>query len=295
MHRRRPNLQEVQFENPRLSKVGVEVLALSTLRHRTWPELLLAPQRVDFHHLLLVQKGSARHMVDFVEYELGPGSVLLVCPGQVQQWHLHDALEGQLALMASEALAPSTARSDVDMRLLALGEWPPVSKPSLSLFAEAVADIHRLAVDVARFEGTDLEVAIIRNAFLTLLLRLARELRGTHVARKATREAEIHAMFARELEAGYAKRLSVLDYARRLGFSESTLSRACMATVGRTAKEEIDRRVAMEAKRLLIHSLASAAEIGHQLGFTEPTNFLKFFKRTVGCRPLAFRQAYWGP
>ncbi|MBS0329616.1 MAG: AraC family transcriptional regulator [Proteobacteria bacterium] len=273
----------------------MDALTLVDLRRRAGPNLLSNPQRVDFHHLLLAHKGTARHMVDFVEHELEPGSVLLVHPGQVQQWRIREGFEGQLALISSEALAPSVARSDVVMRMLALPEWPVVSKPSQRLFTEAVADMTRLSADVHRFEGTDLEAGIIRHELLTLLLRLARELRAVRPARESTREADVHALFAKELEVGYAKRLSVIDYANRLGFSESTLSRACVATVGRTAKEEIDRRAALEAKRLLVHSQATAAHIGHQLGFTEPTNFVKFFRRNVGCTPLEFREQHIRP
>lgn len=287
-------VQEVHFHNPRLSRVGVEVLTLDDLRRRGGATSFSAPQRVDFHHLLLTQRGHGKHMVDFVEHELAPGSVMLVRPGQVQQWRMRDGIDGQLALISSEALSPSVARSDLDMRLLALSEWPAVSRPSATLFKQAVADIGRLSADVARFDGTDLEATIIRHELRVLLLRLARELRGTQAARDATRETEIHALFAKELEASYARRISVLGYARRLGFSESTLSRACVATVGRTAKQEIDERVALEAKRLLVHSQATATQIGHQLGFTEPTNFVKFFKRTTGSTPMEFREAHTG-
>jgi AraC-like DNA-binding protein len=178
------------------------------------------------------------------------------------------------------------------MRMLALAQWPAVAQPSRALFRAALNDIGRLAADVDRFEGTDVEAAIIRHELLTLLLRLARELRSAIPAREATRDAEIYALFQKELEATYAKRLSVLDYARRLGFSESTLSRASVATVGRTAKAEVDGRVVLEAKRLLVHSQYTAVQIAHQLGFTEPTNFLKFFKRGAGCTPMEFRQAH---
>lgn len=292
MARRPAPLQELHFHNPRLARAGVEVLALGELLRRLSPGLLAGPQRVDFHHLLLVQEGRTRHMIDFVEHELRPGSVLLVRPGQVQQWRLKQGVQGQLVLISSEALAPSVARHDVDMRLLALGEWPPVSRPSPGVFVEAVADVSRLAADVARFGGTGVEAAIVRHELLTLLLRLARELRGAGRGAKTSREAEIHALFVKELEAGYTRRLSVLDYARRLGFSESTLSRACVAAAGRTAKEVIDDRVTLEAKRLLVHSQGTAAQIGHQLGFTEPTNFLKFFKRTAGCTPMDFRNIH---
>ncbi len=286
-----PAVKELHFHNPRLWKVGVEILAVSDLRQKATSKLLCSPQRVDFHHVLLVQEGRAEHMVDFETHALRPGRVLLVRPGQVQQWRVNGRLNGQLVLISGEALSPSVARKATDMQLLTLSQWPTLSTPSRGLFAEVLADVYRLASDIRRFTGTDLETAIIRHQLITVLLRLAQELRGES-ARPRTREAQIYALFSSELDAMFAKRMSVLDYAQRIGFSESTLSRACLATVGRTAKQEIDSRVALEAKRLLVHSSATAADIAHQLGFTEPTNFIKFFRRNVGATPSGFRATH---
>lgn len=84
--------------------------------------------------------------------------------------------------------------------------------------------------------------------------------------------------------------LFAVDNAARLGYSESTLSRACLAAVGRSAKQVIDRRVALEAARQWVPSQLSVAEIGHGLGFTEATNFAKFFGRMNGLSSQAFRQ-----
>ncbi|MES1264137.1 MAG: helix-turn-helix domain-containing protein [Variovorax sp.] len=50
--------------------------------------------------------------------------------------------------------------------------------------------------------------------------------------------------------------------------------------------------MALEAQRLLVYSVATAVAIGEQLGFGEPTNFTKFFRRLVGATPEAFRQAH---
>lgn len=285
----RPVLRELHFHNLRLRKVGVDVLTLDELRDRGGA-MLYTPRRVDFHHLLMVEAGSFGHVVDFVEHELGPGCVLMVRPGQVQQWREGRGSEGRLVLISSEAFCPSVTRASADMRLLALPDWPAVSRPGHGVFAEAVADLGRLSADIRRFEGTDLETSIIRHELVTLLLRLARALRSAPAGRETTREAEIYVLFVRELETGITRRLNVQDYSKRLGFSESTLSRACVAAAGHTAKEVIDRRIALEAKRLLVHSQETAAGIGHQLGFTEPTNFVKFFRRLVGCTPLQFRQ-----
>ncbi|HCX80371.1 MAG: hypothetical protein A3E00_16440 [Curvibacter sp. RIFCSPHIGHO2_12_FULL_63_18] len=286
------SIPEIHFNNPRLAHVGVEAMTLQELRQRASASMLAAPQRVDFHHLLFVQEGRSRHMVDFVEHPLQPGSMLLVRAGQVQQWHLTDELQGQLTLISAEALVSATSTPAVDKELLALDQWPSVSTPDQDLFIEATADSRRLRADIDRFEGSLIDAAIIRHEVLILLLRLARVLRGEVGTPERAQEGKMYRLFCQELEVSFKTRPSVLDLAQRIGFSESTLSRACVATTGRTAKEMIDQRIALEAKRLLVHSKATIAEIGHGLGFTEPTNFVKFFRRVALTTPVAFRTGH---
>jgi AraC-like DNA-binding protein len=59
---------------------------------------------------------------------------------------------------------------------------------------------------------------------------------------------------------------------------------------GVNAKSFIASRINLEAKRLLAHTVLPIAVIGEQLGFQEPTNFVKFFKREAGCTPGQFRR-----
>ena len=285
------DIRELRFNNPRLAKVGVEVLSLVELRQRLNDVLLSTPQRVDFHHVLLLEKGSMSHMVDFVEYKLNPGALLLMRPGQVQQWRLWRDAEGMVLLIADAALPPASARLDVSVALLSLPEWPTVMELTPSAFSKAQGQLRVLREDLSVFVGLDVEVALIRHELMAMLLRLARELPLHGRDRAATREEALHALFVQELESNYMHRWSVLDYARRLGYSESALARACVTAVGRTAKEIVDRRIVLEAKRLLVHSPMTVVEIGYRLGFTQATNFLKFFKRSEGCTPVEFRRA----
>lgn len=48
-------------------------------------------------------------------------------------------------------------------------------------------------------------------------------------------------------------------------------------------------RLVLEAKRLLVHTTDPVGVIARQLGFAEPTNFVKFFRRETGTTPGAFR------
>jgi AraC-like DNA-binding protein len=48
----------------------------------------------------------------------------------------------------------------------------------------------------------------------------------------------------------------------------------------------------LEAKRLLAHTHKSVKEIGFSLGFQEPTNFTKYFRKHTGLSPVEFRNQY---
>jgi AraC-like DNA-binding protein len=290
MNKRIAQVKEVHFHNPRLAKVGVEVIDLEKLRKRLGAALEV-PERPDFYLLLLVHGGAGRHKVDFVDYTLKAGDVLLVRPGQVQQWRFKRKLDAELVLASPEALAPFIARAEADMLLLALDDWPTRLHPSNAIFLDALADVRRLGADIHSFGGSVLEAAVIWHELLALFLRLARE-RAANGGGPVDRGREILLMFVREVEKQIHKRATVRELARRIGYSESTLSRACRAAAGHSAKEVVDQRIALEAKRLLVHSRGTVVHISNQLGFSEPTNFVKFFRRTTGTSPLAFRAAH---
>jgi AraC-like DNA-binding protein len=59
-----------------------------------------------------------------------------------------------------------------------------------------------------------------------------------------------------------------------------------------TPKALIDQRICLEAKRLLVYSTLSGSSLSSLLGFSEPTNFVKFFRRTTGTTPQQFRAAH---
>jgi AraC-like DNA-binding protein len=99
---------------------------------------------------------------------------------------------------------------------------------------------------------------------------------------------EVFAAFASAVDSHFSTSREVGWYARRLGYSERTLRRATQAATGRTAKQFIDDRVVLEAKRLLVHSHATAAECARHTGFDDAANFSKFFRRRTGLAPGAF-------
>lgn len=284
-------LRNTRFVNAEFHALGVECMSVSDLMRRMPPDVMRVPERLDFYMLLLITAGAGSHIVDFVEAALAPGTVVFVRPGQVQQWRLDSGVEGVLVLIAAQALAPVAVPPADPMRdALALDEWPAAAVMPALLRNEIEVAMQQLQRDFERFDHSALDMALIRHDVQSVLMRLARWL-GAVDSRGAgkAKDRAVYRLFLRELEAGFRQRQGVQHYAARLGYAQSTLTRACQAAEGRSAKQVIDRRIALEAARELVHSAISVAEIGHQLGFSEATNFVKFFQRTQGLSPLAFR------
>lgn len=251
---------------------------------------LTVPSRASFYHVIWVQRGQATHTVDFEPVSLGPGSLLFVGPSRVHTFDLQADYDGQMLLFTDAFFA----RSEADARFLHttilfqdLLDLPVVQTQ------EQVADFatlfHQLATELA--QAPDVYQPVILQNQLHNLLLLAERARRQQGFRPLDRGPDLdYTMLFRDLvERQFKTVRSVRDYAAQISVSEKRLAQATAKTLGKLPKELIDERVALEAKRLLVHTRDSIKEIGFALGFDEPTNFIKYFRRQAGVTPIEFR------
>ncbi len=287
----------VRYRNPRWPKLGIETLLLSDLPGRVRPERLHLLQRPNFHHLFLCLSGHGHHRVDFADLEMDPGTLIQVQPGQVQQFGLDSFAEALMIIFAPEVLLSGKSNSGEE-RDQAFGDtpWPPriqLESDDFRLIRRAFEDLHE---EYQRTDGSALSRMLLQHLLHALLLRLRRIV----VKQEATPTipsslAHIFRLFQKEVESTFERTREIEAYATRLGYSTRTLTRASLAMAGVTAKAFVDARVLLEGKRLLAHSELSVAQIAYQLGFSEATNFAKFFKRATKGSPLEFRNAFRNP
>ena len=286
-----PSIADVSFRNPRHPAVGIHTLRLNDLYQRRPSADRTARHRVPVHLLALVTAGRASFTVDFTAYPCRPGGLLWVRPGQYVGFP-PPGIDATLVLFEPEfpydAAAPSTAAIEgrPGAWTAAGTYWQPTGEDE-----EAIVDgVSQLEVDYARMVNGDaaIPLAMLRHQLAALLLRL-QLLEPDGGPGLAAADSELLARFRHEVDRRFTTTRQVDDYAKLIGCSVRSLTRASLATTGRTAKQLVDDRVALEAKRLLAESELAVAEIGARLGFTEPTNFGRFFARTVGCSPGQFR------
>jgi len=269
-------------------------MTLADLQTRIPAEQLARPERIEFYLLILFTSGKGKHSVDFVSYPVQKGSLILIQPKQVQQYFFKPSLKGRLLVIDPVVLWRNSS-ADGQSGPLARG-WPAWSKLTTSLSAEVSRTFDQVARETAAYEGDEFTPMILLHAVSSLLLEIERlAARGEEVAAgHRGRTWDVWRMLKHEVEQSYQRERSVRYYAGRLGYSEKTLTRACLEMEGRTAKDAIDQRVALEAKRLLAHADWSVVDIGFHLGFSEQTNFVKFFRRIAEDTPSAFRSRFRG-
>ncbi len=83
---------------------------------------------------------------------------------------------------------------------------------------------------------------------------------------------------------------SVKYYADRLAISTKKLNSMLKEYTGKRAKEYIEERIISDAKKLLLETPDTIKQISYTMGFTEPTNFNKFFKKYNSITPLQYRE-----
>jgi AraC-like DNA-binding protein len=250
-----------------------------------------APVRLSYHLLALTTAGHGTVEVDFQPGACRPGTLLWIRPGQALRFGGQTGLDAAIITWERDLLA-----SD---HLAGVGVDDPFGPDRWQLAGEdedaMISEFAQLAVDCDRHAtppagAAPVAAALLRHQLVVLLLRIAL-LSGGPGTGPGSAESRTFARFRRALEEGHAHSRRVEDYAARLDCSVRTLTRASLAVTGRTAKQLVDDRVALEAQRLLACTRLSVAEVGRRLGFPEPTNFGRFFHREVGQSPGAFRAA----
>lgn len=283
------DIAPVAFRNPRHPGLGLEVMSFAELAERLPADHREQVSRPDFHQLLLVTAGRLVHQVDFAPLDCPAGELLHLRPGQLQRHGDWRGASGLLLLFRPDFLPPEPL-----LDLWRCPSRPARLQPAPAAFARIRAAAELLAATYAACDAGALATRLLQHQLAALLMQVE----AAEAARVAALPAppadaalRVFRRFLQELEGHHARTRRVEDYAERIGCSSKTLARACLQLAGTAPKALIEQRVALEARRLLVHTRLPVQGIALELGFSEPTNFIKFFRRACGQAPAAFRAA----
>ncbi|MDB5438527.1 MAG: transcriptional regulator, AraC family [Caulobacteraceae bacterium] len=133
--------------------------------------------------------------------------------------------------------------------------------------------------------------AAVEFRLMEILVTLLRRMRSDSGRRlgQTGPQAELVARFRALVEARFRTGARVDAYAAGLGVSPARLREACQRITGFSPTRLIQERIVLEARRALLYSNMTVAELAHGLGFDDPAYFSRFFTRQAGQSPRAFR------
>ncbi|WP_312698235.1 AraC family transcriptional regulator [Sphingobacterium mizutaii] len=289
-------MTELQHINKYEFKSGLphefEIVPLKELFDKK-QEMLTLPHRTGFYHILWFQKGQPTHLVDFNPVKIKPNTILFLNKDTVQQFDKRGGFDGKAILFTDSFFCKSESDTKFLRGTVLFYDLFSISQIELGKTASPFAKLFQLMETELDNEKDNSQPDILKNLLHNLLLLSERERRNQDFDQvKKGADLDYVMLFKDLLDVNYRKLKKVSDYAKNMSVTEKRLNQATSKIMDKTPKQMIDERVMLEAKRLLAHTTESVKEIGFDLGFDEPTNFIKYFRKHSHSTPVEFREQF---
>jgi AraC family transcriptional activator of pobA len=247
------------------------------------------PHKHDFFQIVFLFKGKGFHEIDFAKHQIKIGDVYIIKPGQVHKWILDKSTRGCIVEFYQESLNLDSVEQDMFRSLCESADLLRAAAEVESL--EALCDQMR-----SEFKNQKIgHQSVLKNLLSVMMVSLFRIEERT---RKASgRKSEVlkrRNTFIWELEslieANFTKHHNVEFYAQTLKVSPKALTMRVLRLLEKSARDLIQERCLLEARRYLGYSGLSIAEISERLGFEDANYFTRLFRLKTGVTPGAFRQ-----
>ncbi|MCB1418002.1 MAG: helix-turn-helix domain-containing protein [Notoacmeibacter sp.] len=275
------------------SDVDLDFLHVEPIRDRSGAhDWIIRPHAHPDHvQILFIAQGGGWLRVEDREFDIPTPSLMVIPSAMVHEIRFEPGTDGHV-ITAAVGYVNFVAHGD--SRLVDAVMYPGTYALSgTDVWAEGVRDafdwMHREFVWSAPGRKPAIIAQMLR--ILVALLRLRSENAARSQQAGADRDYALFSRYRELLEQNFRTEKGMEYYAASLGVTPPRLNAACKAKAGRTASEMLHERLVIEAKRYLLYTEMTVAEIGHDIGFDDPAYFSRFFSRRAGEAPGAYRMS----
>lgn len=246
-----------------------------------------------FYEILWFKDGVGRHTVDFTEYDVRPNTIFFLSPGQVHHFDNCTSYSGVSIKMCADFMQNDEGASSLFLKYNVFHTFDTTpcfhiddaTAHTLNILAE---DMERESANVGQFGNIDVLKALLR-IFLVQTLR-----HGTQdIEHRLDDLKPSHMLFTRfrkMVGKEYMRLHTVQEYADGLNVAVRTLNKCVNECSNMSPLAFINQRIILEAKRMVRYTNMMIKEIAFELGYDDPSYFVKLFKRETGYLPSDFRE-----
>lgn len=225
--------------------------------------------------LVLLTKTSGTHTIDGREYPVRTPCLLIIQHDNVHHWNLTTRVEGYVLLLKKTFIEHC-----LDLEIMHLIH--KITALDIIYLQESYP-----LQDIFRILSSE-DNRICQEGLLRVILSKSLESKQK-ILSPTSLSLDLYKRFNELLSNGNSVINSVAHYALLLNTTPQNLNSICKKHTNCTASRLIAEQILKEAKRLLIYTENTIAEIGYSLGFTDKSNFTKFFKRHLLMTPQEFK------
>lgn len=230
--------------------------------------------RCDFS-LFYVENGEYIFKKANDEICIKPGGFFIYRPFEEQKYGAYE--KGTYFWLHFSGTSVSEIISDAEINDCMYFEGGNVSSDIVKLFGKALFDFN--AGEIGR-------EAIITADVIAIIAMLGREPYREKSGSDERFEAVIYKMHR-----DFAKNTDVDEYARECGLSKSRFIHAFSEKMGRSPYAYLISLRLERAKELLLETKIPISQIAYEIGFSDPLNFSRIFKKYHGASPGKYRKS----
>ncbi len=288
------DIPNVAFNSKKPDNSGIEIITIESLveRKKEASHDSEKAHQVAFNMIVYYTAGESKHLVDFVWHEVKKNTIIHLSKGQINAFQFHDGLEGFIILFTDTYLKAQINALPKNELIRLFNSYlfsPKIEVPETSNVAEYIQLFYDEYSNINEDYNQENTYNALHSIIFSKLERL-KQYQTFHL--KRTDKLNTFLSFKSLLEDNFSKSRNADFYANALNITYKHLNTICKDTIAVTAKHFIDQFVVLEAKRLLINSEIKSTELAYSLGFEEPTNFTKYFKKHTGLTPNDFKKDY---
>ena len=279
-------IKNVEFSKDVL--LGFEVKNLDYVRSH--PSYFRGIRIARFYQIVWVESGSANFTVDFEQIEIRAGQMLLIAPDRSYTFDTTSDYNGRLIIFTRLFLEQSPSDEEFVRSSVLLN--PILKNPVVDVNQQLMLHYLALLDAEVNLPACTIQQRIVQGLLVTLLMNAERTICDEAEALPTRFDRPVRCQFSNDVEQYFRTQHSVVFYCQKLGMTDKQLKKIIKKNIGKSPKEYIDDRLILEAKRLLCYNDVSVKEIAYDLGFSDDSNFYKFFFKHTGFTPLNFRKIY---
>lgn len=246
------------------------------------------PSVMLFYEIYFITKGNGTFIIEETTIPYQKGTIIFIPPNRRREWNIESETDAYCILFEEEFIGQFFNDNLFVYRFQYFYSYSTTYylATTSAEFESYLEKVIEIKTEIGNLQSDSEH--LLRSILYYLLIILNRKyIEQYQVKGELFQNIEV-LKFIQLIDKNFKEKHLVEDYTQMLGISKTYLNKK-LKPLGTTASDLIKARLLREAKKELHYTNLSISEIAYKLNFSEPANFIRFFKKMTSITPNQYR------